>query len=254
MILFKTAPSVLNKGLYQKGIPTMTIQSTPLYSMNVKAGTQLLEEITKAVQSVKSDAVKAPVKKHPHARPQAERKDNPFDLGGSGDMLGFMMGSMFLDMLFGMPMLSMLGEGSHGLAQVGMMNMLEDDRMRREKNKAHKEIMPMPRAASFDEVVMAAERSECLQAVAAQKNKMRQLVMLRQLMAMLMEQMNTAQDESDEGKGDGTDGLVVDVLREPKMARFKQNRQSMACIRTLFARQSTIVVPKMNAPRYAFAA
>lgn len=221
----------------------MTVQTSPLYSMNIQAGNQLLKEINKAVQSAQGQMKKNA--KHPFAMPAAQAapaKPATADNGG-GDIFGALLGSIFLDMFFGMPMMQGLGDASRGLAQIGLMNAIEDEQPEQRMRK------PAPRAASFDEILMTAEQTEHLQAVASQTNKMRQMVMLRQMMAMLMAQIMNAQEEGEGKSGSGEGGLVADVLREPKLARFKQNRQSISCIRTLFQRQSAMVsAPKFSVP------
>lgn len=231
----------------------MTVQTNPMYSMNIQSGAQLLKEINKAIQTAQDSQVKKP--KHPYAVPTKQSNEmtgfqTSADNGG-GEMMSCLLGTMFLDMLFGMPVFQGLGDASRGLAQIGLMSAQEDEH---EKPVLRSVPKQPQRVASFDEILMAAQQTEHLKAVASQTNKMRQMAMMRQMLAMLLTQMLTQQDQTEGKSGSGEGGLVPDVLRDPKLARFKQNRQSISCIRTLFARQASMTAPKFQAPKFNFAA
>lgn len=235
----------------------MTVQTSPLYSMNIQTGNQLLKEINKAIQTAQAGASKNA--KHPFAMPKAPKQNEmvaeaPATNNGGGDIFSCLIGSLFLDMFFGgMPIMSGMGEATRGLAQIGLMNGVEAAHETQQPRKMRMNPAPQ-RAVSFDDVLMTAQQTEHLQAVASQTNKMRQMVMLRQMLAMLVAQMMNNMQEEGEGKSGGDGGLVPDVLRDPKLARFKQNRQSISCIRTLFQRQTASLKPAFSGAQYKLVA
>lgn len=269
----------------------MTVPTSPLHTMNMQAGTMLLKEINKALFAAQAGQQSQGQKaKHPFAMPAAPQKTNDMtavspvaapvaaasvdpmtgmmtttptsgDTSGA-DILSCLLGSLFMDFFLGMPLFQGLGggmgmgmgagfsEATQGLAHIGVMNAVDS-----QNTAPHLRGMPKAsRSTSFDDILITAQQTEHLQAVANQTNKMRQMVMLRQMMAMLLTQMVNAQDQEEGKSGGGSDGLVPDVLRDPKLARFKQNRQSISCIRTLFQRQSDMIAPRHSAPQYKFAA
>lgn len=230
----------------------MTGQTTELFAANLRDSESLMQDLAKslakleAAQKITQRAAKA----HSQWRPSAPSQSDP----GTQAMMNSLLTTFLLDGLFGMPMVSSMfqnpmlagmAEPMHALAQVGMMMGMED-----EDEIEPGFYVPSPKAqkaAHFDDVVFAAEKKAYMKAVTAQKNQKRQMVMMKRMVMMLMLQIMQQQNEDEEGGGG--EALVPDALREPKLARFKQNRQSVSCIRTLFMRQADIVsVPRVRAP------
>ena len=75
---------------------------------------------------------------------------------------------------------------------------------------------------------------------------------LKQMALMILAAMQEdAAEGTSEGRSGGSDDVVPDVLRDPKVARFKQNRHSMNCVRTMFQRQAGQVTSIYPVPRVA---
>jgi hypothetical protein len=86
-----------------------------------------------------------------------------------------------------------------------------------------------------------AQRQQFITAENAQTRQAEELAQMKQMMmailALMLSQQRNARRDAE---------IVPDVLRDPKLARFKQNRQSLSCIKTLFARQADLVAPNLR--------
>lgn len=220
----------------------MSASIIPLHAQNIDAGDALMKQIADQLQAM--EQIKKATQKdwqslvQSTAAPQASGN-------GSNDFMATTLVTVLLDSLFGFGMFSGMGDAAHGMAQMTAM-----EHTTRGNGQ-------MQRTAQLNEELN--KRAFAL-STGSQKKQTQQIKMLQQMMAMLLMNMLSSQSGEDEGSEEGemfkakakNDDMVHDVMRHPAMARFKQNRQSIACIRTMFQRQADIVTPKMNAPRYAF--
>lgn len=180
---------------------------------------------------------------------QALKRDNaPSSLGGSmsGVMFENMLMGLLVESLFGMPVFSGLDLSDETVRSLGFLGTAMHHDMTEKKGADDKQNDP-DRDPILDEFIsMAAldgQKARLDNADARHAAQMAELQQLKRLIMVLMAAM-AAQNRDKARKRDAD--LVPDVLRDPKMARFKQNRHSMACIKTLFKRQvaQVAVVPR----------
>jgi len=208
----------------------------PMFSMSMKAGESLMQDLERAILSSQNAQVKTKQRFQNWKAVVKQPADTQSVALVEAGLMGF-----FLDFLFGMPMFSGMSDAAKGLLDVGLMAHSD---MGRDKQST------MPDMSALNELIsMQSHRRDAAisghKSQAAQMKKMRQMVMLMVLMMM---------QDSEEGSGE-TGGrapeYAQDVLRHPKLARFKQNRHSLACIRTMFQNQADSVAPRFTgrAPR-----
>lgn len=220
----------------------MSATVTPLYNMNVVAGEALMNQIALQLK-VMQDAKTTTQKRYSDWRsiayepaPSAQQ---------SNELIATSLVTVLLDGLFGMGLFSGLGDAAHGMAQMTAME------------HASRGNSQLQRSAQLNE---ALNKRLFQTSQGAQNGQTQQMKLLQQMMAMLLMSMLTQQGGDETGSAGGSKGqqanaknadVVPDVLRHPAVARFKQNRQSIACIRTMFQRQADVVTPKFQALKYA---
>lgn len=219
----------------------MTVQHTPQFSIHsVEAGEAMIQNITAQMQALRA------VKKKNHQRHtdwralMEEEHYAPVAPTQTMDMSSMSLLMMLLQCLFGLPVFGGMGEMLKGVIEVAALNMADENN---------------PNMARIKQINKTLSDTQYHKAMRGNQNQMQQMEMIKQITTLLMMQMqNGHQDDEDESAGGSTGqshGLAADVLRHPTMARFKQNRQSVSCIRTLFQRQVEQVAPSYSAPRYA---
>lgn len=225
----------------------MSASITPLHSANIDAGDALMKQIAAQLQAMQQ------ANTMPQATTQANSKDwlsfveEPKTVSDSNDFVASTLVTVLLDSLFGFGLFSSMGQAAQGVAQMTAME---------HATRGNQPNGQLQRTAMLNDEL---NKRAFAMNTSGQKKQTQQMKMLQQMMAMLLMNMlsNQSEDEgSDEGEGmvrakKKQNDVVNDVLRHPTMARFKQNRQSIACIRTMFQRQADIVAPKFAAPRYA---
>lgn len=213
----------------------MTNTTIPLYSMTMKAGESLVGDLERALAEIQASQIKTKTRfqdwKTVAKAPRDPQSTQLIDAG----MMGF-----FLDFLFGMPMFSGVSDAAQGMMQVGLM--------------AHQDMgraNAKPSSISFEDL-LSSQRRVMNGALSDQKSQAAQMKKMRQ-MAMLMLWMMMNQDDSDgsQGESEGHEMIATDVLRHPKLARFKQNRHSLSCIREMFQNQAVSVAPRFDTLRCA---
>lgn len=178
--------------------------------------------------------------------------------GGMDTMMSGMLAGLVVDGFFGgLPMSDMM----KSLAQFGAMNAQEDYNdsnaspeayFAAQQKEMRRKMQKQKGPVAFDELTAMMQQEEALDTVLAEQSQVQQLEMLKYMAMMLMMQIMQQERALQTPKSDH--GMATDVLRHPKMARFKQNRQSVSCIRTLFQREMRHVAPRMNAPKCTLAA
>lgn len=157
------------------------------------------------------------------------------NLGISGVMFENMLMGLLCQSLFGLPMLSGLGFADETIQALGVLGTaLHHDAT--EKNDAPE----MDEAETVSALLLAAERAQFDNAEDAQSRQAAELAHLKKMVTVLMAAMVLQQRRAPREE------MVSDVLREPNIARFKQNRQNLSCVKTLFARQAQMVAPKLQ--------
>lgn len=217
----------------------MTDQMTPLYSMSMKTGESLIRDLERQLSAVAVTQAKTKAKFQNWKAVVKQPQDNEASGLVEAGMMGF-----FLDFLFGMPIFSGVSEAAKGMLDIGLM---AHSATGKENSNT------MPDMAMLNALIggQGRKRDQALSGQtmqAANMKKMRTVVMM-----MVMMMMQDAENTESGGSGEGSmltgDMMAADVLRHPKLARFKQNRHSLACIREMFQVQAEAVIPKFNAPR-----
>lgn len=161
----------------------------------------------------------------------------------SAPMAGMLLAALLDNLFGGLPLFQlfggMMGDGISGAAGLGMMATADDTTTSKES---------LHRSAGLNSALKHSQVKKYRNASASQQAQMQ---LLQEMAALLLMNMAAQQRGETTTDGEGDEGLVPDVLRHPKMARFKQNRHSMSCIRTLFSHETDITVPRFTAPRYA---
>lgn len=103
----------------------------------------------------------------------------------------------------------------------------------------------------LNDAVNEAQAKTFDETIEAQDAQAQQLETLQQITILLL-QLLQQQQKATSTKAEAT--LASDVLRHPQLARFKQNRHSLDCIRTEFAKTADVVAPKFCGSRYTLAA
>lgn len=173
------------------------------------------------------------------AKPQAFVRDNQ---NAGADMFGALFAEMVLGGVFGLPMFGQLNAGlteaMHGAALTGTVG------RGAEENATFDGIQEFVADNGMEEMYA----SICEQVLAAQRAQQSELsrnkkMLLMAMMTMLLQEERAPREE-----------IVPDILRKPAVARFKQNRHSIDCIRSAFARQAdSVVAPHFTAPKYRMA-
>ncbi len=171
------------------------------------------------------------------SRSEWRKKNAPSSdgMGISGVAFENMLMGLLCQSLFGLPMMAGLGLTDDTVQALGFLGTaLHHDATEKKENSSADVVEMVSTAllasegAAFDAAETAQARQE------AELAQLRKMVML--LMAAMVAQQRRAPRED----------VAADVLREPNIARFKQNRQKIACIQTLFARQADMVMPKLR--------
>jgi hypothetical protein len=217
----------------------MTHDPTPFFSMSMKAGESLMQDLTRAVAASQAAQVKTKTRFQNWKAVVKQPQDAQATALVEAGMMGF-----FLDFLFGMPIFSGVSDAAKGLLDIGLMGHSD---MGRDNMSA------MPDMAALNALISSQSHRRD-GALSSQRNQTAQMKKMRQMVMMMLLMM--MQDAENGGSGD-SEGVSLsqapefaqDVLRHPKLARFKQNRHSLACIRTMFQNQADTVAPRFNAPR-----
>ena len=220
----------------------MSAQTTPLYTMSIPSSEALLKEVTEQLAAVQ----KAQQQNKRRYQNWKSVANNP--QGHDSMMSGNMLFSFLLEGLFGLPFFSGFSEIGQGMAHMGAMQLSDQPDTRKV-------------ADPYDLDMTDRAYGKASKHNAAQQKQLemwQQMTMM--LILMMMQQLQQQQGESGSGGAVGPDrfgmpkrkgeDLVPDALRDPKMARFKQNRATISCIRTMFQRQADAVVPRYSAPKY----
>ena len=212
----------------------MTQQLTPLYSMSMKAGESLMQDLSRAIQQTQNSQLKT---KERFQNWKAVVKQ-PADAQGGSLVEAGMMG-FFLDFLFGMPMFSGVSDAAKGLLDIGLM--AHSDTAKDNKSQ-------MPDLGALNALISGqAHRRDA--AISGQKMQSAQMKKMRQMVMLMVLMMMQDSEETSGETGGRAPEYAQDVLRHPKLARFKQNRHSLSCIREMFQHQAGTVAPRFNAPR-----
>ena len=216
----------------------MTMQFHSTYQMELNAGNALMAELGKRLQNL--EKTKALTDKRYTQWSSVAAKPAPSSANeGAAPILGMIFSSFFETLFGGMPIMQafdgMVGDSMQGLGTLGVMG-AEDG--------AHASLQ---RTGQINHSLKSARIK---QHGAASKRQADQMEMLRMMMHMMM---NMMAEQNGDASGEGEESLVPDALRDPKMARFKQNRHSISCVRTLFQREAEITAPRFEAPRYNYA-
>lgn len=156
------------------------------------------------------------------------------------EMFGALLGDTMFAGALSSPLMDLV-EGLIDVMHANQENTPRAARQREEKAAQHYEV---------DAEMEEAYTTLVTQILRAHKEQQEQLQKTQRMLvltmaAMLKEEHAKKQDHD----------IAADVLRKPAVARFKQNRHSMDCIRTAFANQAeSIAAPRFNAPRYRMTA
>jgi hypothetical protein len=145
--------------------------------------------------------------------------------------------------LFGAPIFDSLGPALTDMLEGAMITNAADTAIRPSREEARRYVADHAMEEAYADLFSQFIAEQ--QAQQREMNKNKKMLMLAML-AILM------QDDDQEEEPE----LVVagDVLRRPSYARFKQNRHSMDCIRSAFARQAdSVTAPVFKGPRYMMA-
>ena len=212
--------------------PKMTISFNDFNASTVNTGESLLHELTRSLRT--TQATQAQTKAR-YGQWRAMANPAPTETA-TGMIFETMLMSLLMQTLFGMPMLSGFGvsdDAIHGLGALGSgMHHEQSDR------QSHS----IEKAALINQALVDAQRARMTQLSHTQSAKTQQLTAMKRAIATLLISLMNA--EEDTGSSEGDEGLVPDVLRHPKLARFKQNRHSISCVRTMFKNQANAVVPQ----------
>lgn len=206
----------------------MSGQTTPLYTMSIASSESLLQELVQSLATVRTTQQKN-TRKYQNWRAVANNPATQNDQMMGGNMLF----NFLLEGLFGMPLFAGLSDMTQGMAHMGAMSLTDREQERRVVDPY-----------SMDLADAAYENARARNKAQEKQLQMWQHMAMLMLMAMLQQQAQQGEKSGD------ADGLVPDILRHPTMARFKQNRASVACIRTMFQRQADAVTPSYQAPKY----
>ena len=178
------------------------------------------------------------------ARPQAFlRSGNVDDNSITANLLEAVLSQFVMGDIFGIPLtdtaqgLMMAAQSAHGAESPTRYPQAQVQRY--ENDALIEQAYAMFYGAAMDEQ----------QQKQAQAAKLQETLMLL-LLSMILEQKN-AHAAAQKPK---TEEVVPDVLRHPRVARFKQNRHSIDCIREAFSRQVETMMPRFDKPRYRPAA
>ncbi len=151
-----------------------------------------------------------------------------------------LMMSLLMQTLFGLPMFQGFGFSNdtvQGLAALG-------------SGLHHSAASDGPRemfdGPSISQSLMNSQRTRFQNASRAQDARVDQLQDMKKHILLILTWLMLQEEKGDSGEGEA---IAPDILRHPKLARFKQNRHSMECIRTLFKNQAAVVTPVFGAPR-----
>lgn len=224
------------------------------YSMSIHAGESLLHDLQKNLVALEKTR-RAPLPAQTSWKQVAAEPAPKNDGGLLGEMFGPMLGGFLFDFLFGsMPVIQTmfetmgqsLGEIGHSASQAGMALVPAGNNSTTEA-KTSTSFAQLERATRMNNMLRQARDTRKEAASQSVQTKMLQ----QMVMMLLMEMLDARRKETGEGKSGDSGQLAADPLRNPVKARFVQNRQSIACIRTLFARETVITEPQLPALRYA---
>jgi hypothetical protein len=176
---------------------------------------------------------------------QALKKENTPAVVGlpSGVMFENMLMGLLVEGLLGLPVFSGLDLADETVRGLGFLGTaLHHDAAEKDGHPIRDDAPVLESFLSM--AVLDGQKARLDNTDAAHKMQMAELAQLKKMMLMLMAAVaaqNRARD------ADRNADLVPDVLRHPKIARFKQNRHSMTCIKTMFQRQSNMMAPVARA-------
>jgi hypothetical protein len=219
----------MNGTLTQKG-HEMSMNFNHLTAQTTLSGESLVREINRSILSIQN-TTKSTQSRYKTWTMQAKAPQR----SGSGEtpmatMFEMTLMSCLVHALFGLPMMQGLGLADQtvdalGYVAGGAHHSLADGRF-------------APRTVRGPGAhMMALEQHRVQNALSSQKDKVGELLSMKEMIMALLILMLAGETKGDSGKG-GEDMLAPDVLRHPKLARFKQNRHSLDCIRSMFQEQA----------------
>jgi hypothetical protein len=203
-------------------------QNSPFTIHSLEAGEAMMKEISAQMNALRATK-KTNIKRHTDWRKLTEepapmhRPEN--------DMMGLSILSMLLQCLFGLPVFAGLGETAKGLLQFGIMGAVDEEN---------------PTLSHVKRLNKTLNDTQFNKAMNKNADQIQQMEMVKAITALLIAHMGGHTEEESTSGGSSDDGLIPDVLRHPTVARFKQNRHSMSCVRTLFQRQAEAVAPRLK--------
>lgn len=213
-----------------------------VFNSTLQNGEELLAQLVEALRE-SNQQTRATKSRYQNwrgqAKPQAFVRDGQ---NAGGSLFEAMFTEMVLGGLFGMPMFGSMApgmvEGLHGASLTGMVGRgAQEDSTAAELQRFIEDSDLEDHYAELCEQVLAAQRAQQLEMTRQKK------MLLLAMMALLMQTPAKPREE-----------LAQDVLRHPARARFKQNRHSIDCIKSAFARQAdSVLAPRFTAPKYRMA-
>ena len=217
----------------------MTISFNDLNASAMMSGESLMAELMHSIQA--TQRVKSGTSaKYTNWRAKAS-STNPAVETPSGLIFETLFMSFMFHSLFGLPMFSGFHLGQDAATGLGALgsalhhDMAPSDAktMERFVNQA----LLSEQKKRFDDI------SSAQNAQLSEFGDMKKMLML--LMAWMVSQQNGGKSDSGE-----SEHVAPDILRHPKLARFKQNRHSMDCIRSQFKSQAATVTPLFGSPSF----
>jgi hypothetical protein len=208
----------------------MTAQIIPFATMQ-KMDPALLQEMLKEMAVLQNE----------QRRQQQQQKQNSWrniakpQESAMDPLLGMLLSSMLFGGLFGG--FGDMGQNLGALGQLGMLNAAEGS----------SDATPMDQTTD-----RMAQMSLMNTVMSGNKSGGGMDMMSVVLMIMILKALTQNGEAQGETGGNGGEMLAPDILRHPKMARFKQNRQSISCSKTLFKRQmNDVFAPRHGTPKLA---
>jgi hypothetical protein len=214
----------------------MTISFNDLNASAMMSGEALIAELNRSILGMQKAKTGTSTK---YTNWRARANAGPAGETPSGLVFETLFMSLMFHSLFGMPMFSGLGLGQEAATGLGALG-----------SALHHDMAPhdMNTAEHVVNTALLAEQKKRFEAISSAQNaQLSEFGDMKKMLMLLMAWMMAQQQSGKSGSGD-SEQVAPDVLRHPKLARFKQNRHSMDCIRSLFKDQAATVTPLFKAP------